>query len=72
MSSSDTLGFNTEIYATFTKGAHVLEIRKTDVDTWLFIAWEDQRGEQINKEAITLFGEQLRAMCKHSYLFTHK
>ena len=76
---SNTLGYNTEIIARFVHGGkdgtswqngNILEIRKTDVDTWLFVTWEQRGDEEINKNAITLHGEQLRAMFEHKYLFT--
>ena len=67
---SNTLGNNTEIVARFSSGHDILEIRKTDIDTWLFVVWEQRGEERINRKAMILQGEQLRAMVEHQYLFT--
>ena len=67
---SNTLGYNTEIIGRFIHGNDILEVRKIDIDTWLFVTWEQQGKLEINKNAIILHGDQLRAMIEHKYLFT--
>ena len=78
---SNTLGYNTEIIGRFIHANrdglnswyhYILECRKTDEDTWLLVTWERRGDEEINKNAITLHGDQLRAMFEHKYLFAEK
>ena len=70
MTFSNTLGHNAEITGKFYHGNEVLEVRKTDIDTWLLVTYELRDGKEINKNAVTVNGEQMRAMIEHKYLFT--
>ena len=72
---SNTLGHKTEI--TFRTihgnrtgdGMYILEIRKTDTDTWLVVTWEARGDKEINKQALTIHGDQLREIIKNGYMF---
>lgn len=58
-----------EITIRLDRGDYKCELRKVDSDTWLLLVWEERNGKEINKNAITLFGDQLRALCENEYVF---
>jgi len=59
-----------EIVMRMTDGSRLLELQKTDDDTWIMVL-SDKRpdGKELPREAMILTGAELRCICENKFLF---